>query len=123
MLHELTPPDLALTEVLPTDRLLPNGMLRPELRAPKRRIPGVRNALSVILLWAAVAALVAAATQLHRWWVVLLVFLLMGPIHVRFAILMHEAAHRLLFASKRTNDLVGTWLIGTPDAPVVEEKA
>ena len=48
MLHELTPPDLALTEVLPTDRLLPNGMLRPELRAPKRRIPGVRNALSVI---------------------------------------------------------------------------
>ena len=114
MLHELTPPDLALTEVLPTDRLLPNGMLRPELRAPKRRIPGVRNALSVILLWAAVAALVAAATQLHRWWVVLLVFLLMGPIHVRFAILMHEAAHRLLFASKRTNDLVGTWLIACP---------
>jgi fatty acid desaturase len=43
-----------------------------------------------------------------------MVFVLMGPIHVRFAILMHEAAHRLLFSSKRANDLVGRWLIAAP---------
>lgn len=114
MLHALTPPASALTDVLPTERLLPNGMLRPDLRQPMRRIPGVRNALSVVALWACVAVLVAAATQLHRWWVVLVVFVLMGPVHVRFAILMHEAAHRLLFASRRANDLVGTWLVACP---------
>ena len=38
----------------------------------------------------------------------------MGPIHVRFAILMHEAAHKLLFSKKRLNDFVGTWLIAYP---------
>ena len=114
MLDELTPPSSALPDVLPTKRLQPNGMLRPDLRQPLRQIPGVRNALSVAALWAGVAVLIAAATQLHRWWVVLIVFVLMGPVHVRFAILMHEAAHRLLFASKRANDLVGMWLIACP---------
>jgi fatty acid desaturase len=41
-------------------------------------------------------------------------FVLMGPMHARFAILMHEAAHKLLFSSKRANDFVGTWLIAFP---------
>ena len=89
-------------------------MLQPELRSPMRKIENLRNALSVLSLWVAVAVLVGAATQLNRWWVVLIVFVLMGPMHVRFAILMHEAAHRLLFTSKRANDLVGTWLIASP---------
>ena len=38
----------------------------------------------------------------------------MGPVHVRFAILMHEAAHKLLFTHKQVNDWVGTWLIAYP---------
>ena len=38
----------------------------------------------------------------------------MGPLYVRFAILMHEAAHKLLFTNKRVNDWVGTWLIAYP---------
>ena len=114
MLTSLTPPPSALNDVLPTKRLLPNGMLRPELRRPLRRIPNLRNALSVALLWTSVAVLIAAATHLHRWWIVLIVFVLMGPVHVRLAILMHEAAHRLLFTSKSINDRVGTWLIASP---------
>ena len=114
MLRSLTPPEEALPDVLPTERLLPNGMLRPELRQPMRRIPGARNVISLLALWASVAVLVAAATNLHRWWVVLVVFLLMGPVHVRFAILMHEAAHRLLFASKKANDLIGMWFVACP---------
>jgi fatty acid desaturase len=43
-----------------------------------------------------------------------LAFVLMGPLYVRFAILMHEAAHKLLFSNKRVNDWVGTWLIAYP---------
>jgi fatty acid desaturase len=38
----------------------------------------------------------------------------MGPVHVRFAILMHEAAHRLLFSRKALNDWVGMWLLAYP---------
>ena len=34
--------------------------------------------------------------------------------YARFAILMHEAAHKLLFTNKRANDWVGTWLIAYP---------
>jgi fatty acid desaturase len=40
--------------------------------------------------------------------------LLMGRAHAQFMSLMHEAAHRLLFSSKRVNDWVGRWLIGYP---------
>ena len=42
------------------------------------------------------------------------VFILMGPMHARFAILMHESAHKLLFTNKRANDFVGKWFIAYP---------
>src|SRR6478735_10685055 len=41
-------------------------------------------------------------------------FLLMGRVHAQFASLMHEAAHRLLFANRTANDVVGRWLLGYP---------
>ena len=37
-----------------------------------------------------------------------------GPRGAQFASLMHEAAHRLLFANRRANDLVGRWLARLP---------
>ena len=43
-----------------------------------------------------------------------LAFVLMGPMYARFAILMHESAHKLLFTNKRVNDWVGTWLVAYP---------
>ena len=42
--------------MLPTERLMPNGMLRPELRARMRRIANLRNAISVAAVWVGVAA-------------------------------------------------------------------
>ena len=41
-------------------------------------------------------------------------FVLMGALHARMAILMHEAAHKLLFTNKRANDWVGRWLAAYP---------
>jgi len=38
----------------------------------------------------------------------------MGPMFARFAILMHESAHKLLFTNKRWNDWIGTWVIAYP---------
>jgi fatty acid desaturase len=101
-------------DVLPTERLQANGMARPGLRAELRRIDDTRNALTVVAVWFWVAVLIGGAVQIDRWWAYLVAFVLMGPMYARFAILMHEAAHKLLFSDKRVNDWVGTWLIAYP---------
>ncbi len=102
-----------LPQVLPSDRLLANGMARREIRSELRRIANIRNALSVAMVWASVAALIALAVWLGPIGFVV-AFFLMVPMHVRLAILMHEAAHNLLFSNGRVNDWVGTWLIAYP---------
>jgi fatty acid desaturase len=101
-------------EVFPTDRLLDNGMCRPELRRELRTIDDTRNALSVVAVWFWVALIIGGAVWLDSPLVYLAAFVLMGPMYARFAILMHEAAHKLLFTNKRVNDFVGTWLIAYP---------
>ena len=104
----------ARPDVLPTERLLPTGVARPELRADLRRIDDLRNLGSVAALWAWPVVVVGLAL----WWGnpigYAVAFVLMGPVYVRFAILMHEAAHKLLFTNKRWNDWVGTWLVAYP---------
>jgi fatty acid desaturase len=100
--------------VLPTDRLLESGKCRPELRGALRTIDDRRNAVSVVMLWAWVVGMVALVTSTGNLWVTLAAFVLMGPVHARFAILMHESAHKLLFTNRRVNDWVGQWLIACP---------
>jgi fatty acid desaturase len=109
----LVPSETALAEVLPTDRLLSNGMAIPELRARYRRIENWRNVRAVTMVWFWTLAMAWAGVHLG-WVAALVVFVLMGPMHARFAILMHEAAHKLLFTNKRVNDFVGKWLIAYP---------
>lgn len=90
-----------------------DGRPLPGFRDDLRRIPNVRNALSVAGLIAQTGLVIYAAV---RWapWAVIPAFVLMGRAHAQFASLMHEAAHRLLFSNKRANDLVGRWLLGYP---------
>jgi fatty acid desaturase len=114
MATTLVPPRSARPDVLPTDRLLANGMAVPALRAELRRIDGRRNALTVVMVWLWVAAIIGGAVWIGQWWAYLAAFVLMAPMDARLAILMHEAAHRLLFNRKRWNDWVGTWLIAYP---------
>jgi fatty acid desaturase len=102
-----------LPEVLPSERLLANGVARPELRGDLRTIADGRNALTVASVWLMAAGLVAFAIWLGPVGFAI-AFVLMVPLYVRFAILMHEAAHKLLFTNKRVNDWVGTWLIAYP---------
>ena len=101
-------------EVFPTDRLMENGMARPEIRGQLRRIDNGRNAVTVAALWLWVAVIIGGSVWIDRWWAYLAAFVLMGPMYARFAILMHEAAHKLLFTNKRANDWVGTWLVAYP---------
>jgi fatty acid desaturase len=103
-----------LPAVLPSERLGPDGRPVGALREELRRIPDVRNALSVAGAWVQSAGVIAAAVVIAHpvAWVV--AFLLMGRAFARFAILAHESAHRLLFSRKRLNDAVGRWLLAYP---------
>ncbi len=114
MATTMLPGPEALPEVLPTDRLTASGMPVPEIRAELRRIPVIRNVLSVVGLWAGIVALFAVAITLDHPAVWVVAFLLMGSVFARLAILGHEAAHRLLFPDKRANDLVGRWILSYP---------
>jgi fatty acid desaturase len=110
---DLVPDAEALPEVLPSDHLLANGMAIPELRERFRHIDNRRNAVAVVMVWAYTLGLVYVGAN-FVWIAALAAFVLMGPMHARFAILMHEAAHKLLFTNKRANDFVGRWLIAYP---------
>lgn len=110
-----------LPSVLPTERLTASGMPVPEVREGLRRIPNVRNAFNVASVWLQTVGLLALVCWLTARvpltlavpiWAV--TFVLMGRGIGLFAILGHEAAHRLLFSKKRWNDLVGKWLLAYP---------
>ncbi|MFM8971335.1 MAG: fatty acid desaturase [Actinomycetota bacterium] len=114
MAATLVPDPASLPAIVETDRITASGRPAPAFREELRRIPDLRNALAVAACWGQVAALVVTAVRLDRWWAWGAAFLLMGPIHARFAALMHEAAHRLLFSRRRLNDFVGRGLLGFP---------
>ena len=88
-------------------------MAIPELRRDFRRIDNLRNVRAVTFVWLWTALLAFVGTHFGVW-AALAAFVLMGPMHARFAILMHESAHKLLFTNKRANDVVGKWLIAYP---------
>ncbi|HEY8156422.1 MAG TPA: fatty acid desaturase family protein [Myxococcota bacterium] len=77
-----------------------------------------RSALSIAFDWALVFAsfaLVAAASGPLTLGLSLLVALfVIGGRQLGFAVLMHEAAHRTLFANRRLNDFAGNWLCAYP---------
>jgi fatty acid desaturase len=117
----MVPAPELLTEVLPTDRLTVSGMPVPAIRDELRRIPNVRNVFNVASVWAQSVGLLALACWITVRlplalalvvWVV--TFVLMGRAIGLFAILGHEAAHRLLFSKKKLNDFVGQWLVSYP---------
>lgn len=88
----------------------PDASWREELR----RIPNVRNAVSIAAMYLQTALVIGLTLWLNNpaSWVIGI--LLMGRAHAQFMSLMHEAAHRLLFSRKSINDWVGRWLIGYP---------
>ena len=110
----MLPAPALLPDVLPTDRLGAGGKPVPEIRNDLRRIDDLRNVGSVLLTLAQPVVTIGAAIWLDNPVAWVAAFLLMGPVHARFAILGHEAAHKLLFTNKRWNDVVGRWLLAYP---------
>ena len=113
VLTTLVPQEADIAQVLPTDRLLANGVAIPELRAKFRTISNWRNVRAVAMAWTWLLLASWLGTRGSAL-LAILAFIALGPVHVRFAILMHEAAHKLLFRNKRWNDFIGTWLIAYP---------
>ncbi len=109
----LPAPD-ALASFTPTDRLTPDGRPAPRWREELRRIPSIRNGLSVFFCYAQTIGVIALAVWLNNPFAWIAAFILMGRAHAQFAALMHEAAHRLLFRNRALNDWVGRWLLGFP---------
>lgn len=93
-------------------RLRADARPEPTWREELRRIPDLRNAVSILSMYAQTALVIAVTV----WWDHpagwVLGVLLMGRAHAQFMSLMHESAHRLLFTNKKVNDWVGRWLIG-----------
>jgi fatty acid desaturase len=110
----MLPAPSLLPDVLPTERLTASGKPVPEIRTELRRIDDLRNVGSVLLTLAQPVVTIGAAIWLDNPVAWVAAFLLMGPVHARFAILAHEAAHKLLFTNKRWNDVVGRWLLAYP---------
>lgn len=110
----MVPPAEHLPDVLPTERLTATAMPVPELRAELRRISDVRNAGTILLAWMQAAVTIGLAVWIAHPLGYLAAVIFMGPVFARFAIIGHEAAHKLLFTNKRLNDSVGRWLVAYP---------
>jgi fatty acid desaturase len=106
----IVPPASALPDALPNDRFNARGMPVRELRDELRRIPNLRNVVAVTATLLQSYGVVVAAALLNTWWAYLAAFVLMARGHVCLNILGHEAAHRLLFTNRFTNDAVGRFL-------------
>jgi fatty acid desaturase len=114
MAVSMLPGPALLPDVLPTERLTAKGLARPPVRAALRRIPNLRNAVTVVAALAQTFGVVTAAGLIATWWSYLAAFVVMGRGHCQLNILGHEAAHRLLFSSRRLNDFCGRWLLSYP---------
>src|SRR5688572_19259661 len=114
MAMTMVPEPNLLDDFVPTAKLTDRARPAPPWRDELRRIPNVRNAISVASCWAQTIGIICLAVWWNNpvGWV--LAFLLMGRAHAQYAALMHEAAHRLLFCNKKVNDWVRRWLLGYP---------
>ena len=88
-----------LPNVLPAGRLRAGGQPDADLRAELRSVPTVRNAFTVVFAWVQIAAIIAGAVWIDRWWVWPIAVVVMGRSFALLGILGHEAAHRLLFST------------------------
>lgn len=103
-----------LPRAVPTAHVASDGRLSADDRTRLRRIPSVRNAFTVAWLYGQNILILVAAARIGHPVAYLVAFVLMGRMHAQFLSLMHEAAHRLLFSHKATNDFVGNWMLGYP---------
>jgi fatty acid desaturase len=88
--------------------------LSPEEIRDLLRIRPWRAWLSLAVDWGLVAAAFVLVARWPNPLTVLVAIAVIGARQLGFAILMHDAAHRILFRDRRWNDWVGNWLCAYP---------
>ncbi|MCW5892968.1 MAG: fatty acid desaturase family protein [bacterium] len=112
-------PDTAAPEAVAdqaADRLPPawrRALTREEIR-DLLRMRDWRSWTSLAVDWGLVFAAMAMVARWPNPLTIVLALFVIGARQLGFAILMHEAAHRSLFADRRVNDWVGNWLCAYP---------
>ena len=100
--------------IMPPLHLFGQSLLTVDQQNYCRRRSNVAGALLVAHAW----LVIAVSMLLVVWWTnpltVVIAIVVIGGRQLGLAILMHDAAHRLLFDSPRANDLVGRFLCGAP---------
>ena len=104
----------ALPVPLESERIRTSGRPRGHFAAELRRIPNVRNVVTVALAWAQILGPIVLAVHLRNAVAWAAAFLLVGRGFALLAILGHEAAHKLLFSSRFWNDTIGRWFLEAP---------
>ena len=95
-----------------SDRLRLDGRPTPAFRAELRRIPNAINAIEVVATMAAPVAVLAAVIAICHPLAIIAAIPVIGTLQLRWFILHHEAAHRLLFSNRWLNDRIGINLLG-----------
>ena len=73
-----------------------------------------RGLLALATSWMMIAASFALVAWQPRVWAVLVALIVLGGRQLALSVLMHDAAHRSLFASRRLNLVLGEWLCAAP---------
>ena len=95
-----------------SERLHADGRPRRAFRDALRRVPNVRNTVSVAGSLALPVAIVWAVASLAHPLAWAAAFPMVAIAQNRLFIIHHEAAHRVLFSNRALNDLIGINLIG-----------
>jgi fatty acid desaturase len=86
----------------------------PEEFESLREVVAWRSWLTVILNWAMIAGLFALVAVWPNPLTIVVALIGLGGRQLGCAVIMHEAAHRTLFRSRRLNEWVGNWLGAYP---------
>lgn len=88
--------------------------ISPAERRELLRIDPLRSWASLLTNWGLVFGAMAMVAWAPNPITIVLALFIIGARQLGFAIIMHEASHRTLFASRTWNDLVGNWLASYP---------
>jgi fatty acid desaturase len=88
--------------------------LSPTERQELLTLDDVRAWRSILVDWGLIAASFVLVARVPHVVTVLLAIAVIGGRQLGLAILMHEAAHRILLSDRRWNDVVGNWLGAYP---------
>lgn len=73
-----------------------------------------RGLMAVATSWAMIAASFTLVGLHPRWWTIVIALIVIGGRQLGLSILMHDAAHRSLFRTRRLNLMIGQWLCAAP---------